>query len=142
MRIDRVVDDRGNLLGIIFSQGGPKSAADWLEQTHFFTEPEEGLQLGFITRERGSQIRPHRHREVVRPARIEPTKEVLFLQKGRILVNFYGEGSTVLESRTVIAGDLVFLLSGGHGFEILNDLEMWEVKQGPYHKELDKEPIR
>ena len=27
---------------------------------------------------------------------------------------------------------------GGHGFEILEDSEMIEVKQGPYYKKVDK----
>lgn len=34
---------------------------------------------------------------------------------------------------TVIGkGDLIVLLSGGHGFEILEDTKFFEVKQGPF----------
>ncbi len=35
-------------------------------------------------------------------------------------------------------GDAVVLVRGGHGFQVLEDLEMIEVKQGPYMGEKDK----
>jgi len=40
----------------------------------------------------------------------------------------------VLES-----GDVILLAAGGHGFEVLEEIEMIEVKQGPYAGELDKQ---
>jgi hypothetical protein len=43
-----------------------------------------------------------------------------------------------LESRTLEAGDVILLASAGHGFEVLEDLEMFEVKQGPYAEDADK----
>jgi len=33
---------------------------------------------------------------------------------------------------------VILLASGGHGFEVLEDLEMIEVKQGPYAGDADK----
>ena len=36
------------------------------------------------------------------------------------------------------AGDVILLAKGGHGFEVLEELEMFEVKQGPYPGEVDK----
>ena len=46
-------------------------------------------------------------------------------------------GRTVLES-----GDTILLLSGGHGFNILEDSKMIEVKQGSYYGvEKDKEHL-
>jgi hypothetical protein len=41
-------------------------------------------------------------------------------------------------------GDVILLVSGGHGFEMLEDSEMIEVKQGPYTGDSDKtrfEPV-
>jgi len=29
-------------------------------------------------------------------------------------------------------GDVIFLIAGGHGFEMIEDSEMLEIKQGPY----------
>jgi hypothetical protein len=40
------------------------------------------------------------------------------------------------------AGDIVLLASGGHGFEVLEDTKIVEVKQGPYDgKSKDKVAI-
>ena len=42
------------------------------------------------------------------------------------------------------AGDVVLLAYGGHGFEMIEESEIIEVKQGPYAGEMDKvrfEPI-
>lgn len=36
------------------------------------------------------------------------------------------------------AGDTILLVSGGHGFTVLEEVEMIEVKQGPYSGEADK----
>jgi hypothetical protein len=35
-------------------------------------------------------------------------------------------------------GDVILLASGGHGFEVLEEIEMIEVKQGPYAGDQDK----
>ena len=43
-----------------------------------------------------------------------------------------------LESRILVAGDVVLLARGGHGFEMLEDSELIEVKQGPYAGDKDK----
>ena len=41
-------------------------------------------------------------------------------------------------SRVLGPGDVILLISGGHGFEVLEELNMVEVKQGPYAGETDK----
>jgi hypothetical protein len=35
-------------------------------------------------------------------------------------------------------GDVILLVNGGHGFEVLEEVEMFEVKQGPYVGDQDK----
>ena len=49
-----------------------------------------------------------------------------------------------IESHFLETGDVILLSEGGHGFEILEETEMIEVKQGPYAGENDKtrfEPV-
>ena len=49
-----------------------------------------------------------------------------------------------MESRILNAGDVILLAAGGHGFEMLEDSEIIEVKQGPYAGDQDKtvlEPV-
>ena len=66
------------------------------------------------------------------------TQEVLFIKKGILRVDFYDEYEDYLESKELCAGDIILLISGGHGFQILEEVEMIEVKQGPYAGENDK----
>jgi mannose-6-phosphate isomerase-like protein (cupin superfamily) len=53
-------------------------------------------------------------------------------------VDFYSKNKISLESRELSKGDVILMASGGHGFEALEDLEMIEIKQGPYAGENDK----
>ena len=104
--------------------------------THFFTPPDASQQVGYMSHPAGHRIRPHVHREVTRAVR--RTQEVLVLRKGRVRVDFYAFGRERIESRTLEEGDVILLVSGGHGFEVLADCEMIEVKQGPYAGDQDK----
>ena len=38
-------------------------------------------------------------------------------------------------------GDVILLISGGHGFEVIEEIDMVEVKQGPYADDMDKTPF-
>jgi len=84
----------------------------------------------------GKIISPHLHNPV--PREIHFTKEVLFLRKGRLRVDFYDDDRNYLESRMLGTGDVILLSDGGHGFEVMEEIEMIEVKQGPYAGDLDK----
>ena len=53
-------------------------------------------------------------------------------------MDFYDEYEDYLESRDLHAGDIILLVSGGHGFQVLEEVEMVEVKQGPYAGDADK----
>ena len=108
----------------------------------FFSEPGFSQQLGYIQHPAGHMIPAHVHNPV--PRRVTYTQEVLFVRRGSIRVHLYRDDRTLFASRTLAAGDVVFLPQGGHGFEILEDCELIEVKQGPYAGHDDKtrfEPI-
>lgn len=104
----------------------------------FFSPPDFSQQLGYLPHKKGSVIKPHIHKQIER--KVTLTQEALFIRKGRILVNLYTEDKKHIASRELSAGDVILLCSGGHGFKILEDIEMIEVKQGPYSgKGNDKE---
>ena len=103
---------------------------------HFFTPDDFSQQLAFIKHAAGKWIEPHVHNQAIR--QVTFTKEVLFIKKGRVRVDFYTDQKEYLESRILEGGDVILLSEGGHGFEVLEDLEMFEVKQGPYMGETDK----
>jgi mannose-6-phosphate isomerase-like protein (cupin superfamily) len=92
--------------------------------------------LAYMNHPAGKVILPHVHNPVLRE--VAYTQEVLFIRRGRLRVDFYDDSQIYLDSRILKAGDVILLVSGGHGFEALEDLEMIEVKQGPYVGEQDK----
>jgi len=108
----------------------------------FFTPDEFSQQLAYMNRPDGYVIAPHVHNAVRRE--VQYTKEVLFIKSGRVRVDFYDEEQNYIESRILEQGDVILLAYGGHGFEMLADTEMIEVKQGPYAGDSDKtrfEPV-
>lgn len=103
---------------------------------HFFTPNDFSQQLAYMRHPAGKVIAPHVHNPVAR--QVHFTLEVLFIKRGRVRVDFYDGSRNYLESRILGAGDVILLATGGHGFEALEELEMIEVKQGPYAGEADK----
>jgi len=103
---------------------------------HFFTPNELSQQLAYMHHPTGKLIPPHVHNPV--PREVIYTKEVLFIKSGKLRVDFYTDQQQYLESRILEAGDTILLVMGGHGFDVLEEVEMLEVKQGPYVGEQDK----
>ncbi|MGP1579443.1 MAG: hypothetical protein ACTTH5_00230 [Wolinella sp.] len=112
------------------------------EGIEFFTPDDFSQQLAYMNRPKGYVIPPHVHNAV--PREVFFTKEVLVIKSGRVRVDFYSDERVYLESTILEAGDVILLAYGGHGFEMLEESEIIEVKQGPYAGELDKvrfEPV-
>ena len=103
---------------------------------HFFTPDSFSQQLAYMHHPAGKIIEAHVHNRVVRE--VHYTLEVLFIRRGKVRVNFFDNDQKYLESRILEAGDVILLATGGHGFEVLEELEMYEVKQGPYAGDGDK----
>ena len=103
---------------------------------NFFTPSDFSQQLGYMNRPKGYKIEPHVHNKVERT--IKYTQEVLFVKNGLIRVDFYKNDKTYLVSKILKKGDVILLSSGGHGFEMLEESEIIEVKQGPFAGNIDK----
>ena len=106
------------------------------EGVDFITPNEFSQQLAYMHHPVGKKIDAHVHNLVHR--NVVMTQEVLFIKKGVLRVDFYDDYEDYLESRDLHAGDIILLVSGGHGFEVLEEVEMIEVKQGPYAGDNDK----
>lgn len=102
----------------------------------FITPSEYSQQVAYMHHPAGKVIDAHVHNMVHR--NVVLTQEVLFIKKGTLRVDFYDEYEDYLESRDLHAGDIILLVSGGHGFQALEEVEMIEVKQGPYAGDQDK----
>ena len=102
----------------------------------FVTPNEYSQQVAYMHHPTGKVIDAHVHNLIHRDVIL--TQEVLFIKKGRLRVDFYDEYEDYLESTILEAGDVILLVSGGHGFTVLEEAEMIEVKQGPYSGDADK----
>jgi hypothetical protein len=102
----------------------------------FVTPNELSQQLASMSYSEGKIIPAHTHNPVHRD--VFYTQEALFIRKGKIRVDFYSEQREYQRSRVLGAGDVILLISGGHGFEVLEEVNMVEVKQGPYAGAADK----
>ena len=102
----------------------------------FFTPQNFSQQLGYMKWGKGHMIIPHSHNEVHRE--VKNTNEVLFIRSGSVRVDFYDYDDNFCKSATLRKGDVILLAEGGHGFEMLEECEMIEVKQGPYAGDNDK----
>lgn len=126
------ISHNGQLLAMILR-------ADFKDEgIQFFTPDTFSQQLGYMNRPKGYVIPPHDHNAV--PRTIEWTQEVLIIRSGKVRLDLY-EPTTreYLESHVLLPGDIVLLAHGGHGFVMLEQSEIVEVKQGPYAGEHDKE---
>jgi mannose-6-phosphate isomerase-like protein (cupin superfamily) len=118
------------LLAIIISSDFNKSGV------HFFTPDDFSQQLAYMSHPAGKVIQPHVHNIV--PRQVSYSQEVLVIRQGKVRVDFYSEQQTYLESRLLEAGDVILLASGGHGFEVIEEVQLIEIKHGPYVGEQDR----
>lgn len=121
---------RGSLLALILPHAFREPGI------HFLTPDDLSQQLAYMRHPPGKVIEAHFHNPV--PREVHYSQEVLLIRKGRLRVDFYDEDCRYVESRILEAGDTILLVSGGHGFEVLEEVEMIEVKQGPHVGEGDK----
>ncbi len=102
----------------------------------FFTPDDFSQQLAYMKRPKGYNIKPHIHTTTNK--NINNTQEVLLIKSGKVRVDFYDDKKNYFISKLLFKGDVILLAFGGHGFEILEEAEIIEVKQGPYDESKDK----
>ena len=127
--IEQVIHNR-QILAIIIRHDYQK------EGIEFFTPDHFSQQLAYMKRPKNYQIQPHVHKPVSRE--VQYTQEVLFIKSGQVKVTFFDESDQYIEAKILYAGDVILLAYGGHGFEMLEETEIIEVKQGPYAGDEDK----
>ena len=127
--VEYIFEDN-KLLAIILRTSFHKEGID------FFTPSDFSQQLGYMNRCKGYKIQPHIHNKVERT--IDYTQEVLFIKSGLVRVDFYKTDKTYYKSKVLNTGDVILLSFGGHGFEMLEESEIIEVKQGPFAGNIDK----
>lgn len=102
----------------------------------FFTPNDSTQQFGYMKHKKKHIIKPHLHKK--RLTKILYTTEVILILKGIVRVDFYDPKKKYLFSKIIKKNDIIMLVSGGHGFKVLKDVQMLEIKQGPYSLSKDK----
>jgi len=102
----------------------------------FFTQNDLTQQFGYMKHKKKHIIKPHVHNK--RLTKVYYTTEVIIILKGILRVDFYTQSQKYLFSKILKSKDIIMLISGGHGFKVLKDVEMLEIKQGPYSLIKDK----
>ena len=100
------------------------------DTTTFVTPSHLAQQVGFVSYPAGGVIARHRHRPIER--KLTGTSEVLVVRKGWCEVDLFDDLGRKAATRELKTGDVLVLVSGGHGFRMLEDTVLLEVKQGPY----------
>lgn len=105
--------------------------SSWEEGLRFVSSEGDFQQVGMWGYNKGQKLNPHIHR--VKPRTVLRTQEVLFVKEGALKATIYTEKEQFLKSVELHKGDIMILLNGGHGYEILeNNTKVLEVKNGPY----------
>lgn len=97
----------------------------------FLVPKDYTLQLGLLEHPANKVIKEHIHNQNIK-YRVDTTQEFLYIERGKVLINFFSEDWKFLKRSILNKGDFVLFVSGGHGLKILKKSRIIEVKQGPY----------
>jgi hypothetical protein len=100
------------------------------QKTSFLTPLDYNLQLGFVVYPASGEVLRHVHRPLER--HIVGTTEVLLVKTGRCEMDIFNDDRELVCTRELRAGDVMLMVGGGHGFRMIEDTILIEIKQGPY----------
>lgn len=101
----------------------------------FLTKNEDYMQVAYMGHPADHIIIPHYHNKIERT--VDLTCETLIMRKGVMEVSLY-EDKIVSHIFLMKKGDVLTLFRGGHSFRMIEDVEMIEIKQGPFLGSEDK----
>ncbi|MBI3306463.1 MAG: hypothetical protein HYZ84_01465 [Candidatus Omnitrophica bacterium] len=119
------VEHGGTLYAIVF-----RKEMNVQDGVKFLTPVEYPLQVGLIERKKGYAFRPHSHRDM--HYNVNTTQEFLYVEKGSLKAKIYDANWSIIYETVLRAGDFFLAITGGHSFEVLENVRLLEVKQGPY----------
>ena len=134
IEMEEIRSDDGRIIAIVARRDFGKDGVNFVSKDDF------PLQLGISSYRKGATIKAHFHIE--REIKINKIQEVVHIESGRTRVNLYDLTGKKFKSVELSDYDTILFVDGGHGFEILEDTKIIEVKQGPYFgKDEDKRMI-
>ena len=95
----------------------------------------EYLQISSQKLKKDDYINPHIHLKNKRIT--QSTQEVWLILKGKLSVKIFDIDKKNIKNLILNKGDIYVLFCGGHSFKVLsNDAEFYEIKNGPYKKNI------
>lgn len=117
----------GNL---VLARHIPANSA-WKDGLNFYSQNDDFIQVGVWGYGTGKELKAHIHNEVKRE--VLWTQEVLFVRTGKLQATIFDTSEKKVAELEVNAGDIIILLRGGHGYDILEEgTQVLEIKNGPY----------
>lgn len=126
--IKHISDQHNNILAIVVNNCPDK--------TTFITDHTHIQQVGYIVLKQNNTIQRHYHTQITKT--VSGLTEVLYVKSGRCTVHFYDLNQVFVSDLEIKTGDLLIIISGGHGFTMLEDTVLIEVKNGPYLGDLER----
>ncbi len=125
MPSQRIIEAHGERVAIYLPDGS------WTDGLNFLSDDKDFIQAGTWRYSKGTRLGPHIHNEAPREA--TKTQEVIYVKKGRLRAHLFDSQGVPLEQLELGPGDLLIALTGGHGYEVLEEgTSVLEVKNGPY----------
>lgn len=88
------------------------------------------FQLGVSFYKSGDVVRDHEH--LPRQLSVSMFQELVLVTDGCATLKLFDVQRKPMGSWKLEKGDLVLLIAGAHGFEMLENTRIFEVKQGPF----------
>ena len=127
----QVLDSDNNLLAMLINLDNDS------QRTEFFTDNTLDFQAALFNLKKGEEIKRHIHNKNIR--QISTTTEAIYVINGKIQVGVYDNEKNFVDEVEVNTNELILLFNGGHSMNVLKDTKFFEIKQGPYVEEDDKE---
>ena len=111
-----------------------------VDKTTFYSDPNSSFQFGFVAHKKGYIEEAHFHKKIEK--KISDVSQVIFVQKGTVVVDFYNKDGSKLTDVSLAKGDAINIIAGVHRIRVLDDCQCLTVKQGPFiSDEMDKVPV-
>jgi hypothetical protein len=104
--------------------------SDVNEGTHPITDSKYALQLLMMKRKTGHVFAKHTHKII--PRTVPTMQEAIVITKGKLLVTVCDRDGTYVGKYEVSAGQCLFVVEGGFGIDVLEDVCFYEFKNGPH----------
>ncbi len=104
-----------------------------LEGSRPQTEPNEAVGILSFKHPSGAHFLAHKHRPRKRVT--YQRQECFIVRKGKIAMRLFGPDNKFFKTITLGPGELFLAMGGGHDITVLEDCEVFEVKNGPYQED-------